>query len=324
MAWTITEMTEFERLVNEKNKHFERWKQSSLHALIALLKTPNPGKDAVQAEIDKIPDKKDTKYSAALTYLRKKFPGLDEVVKGGLKLKGFSGTTDEQGRINRAVLAMGRCYEVVGMCQKAMGKVIPSSVTSKNPAQWSELERKSTELFQKWLDDSRKVTSVDRVRSVFNNMEQALRDQNWEVVLYGTPEDPDPDNMGDDIDKAFAFVIPSENAYRVYLGASFWTEGEARIDVATVSHAKAASTPDQWRQEKKTKSAMDAAIVTTVHELCHVRAISGATAITDVKPGPYNLKTCMQRAKTEPHLALTNAENYAQFASALLMQKHFF
>jgi hypothetical protein len=83
MAWTITEMTEFERLVNEKNTHFERWKQSSLHALIALLKTPNPGKDAVQAEIDKLPDKKDTKYSAALAYLRKKFPGLDEVVKGG-------------------------------------------------------------------------------------------------------------------------------------------------------------------------------------------------------------------------------------------------
>jgi hypothetical protein len=69
---------------------------------------------------------------------------------------------------------------------------------------------------------------------------------------------------------------------------------------------------------------MDAAIVTTIHELCHVRAISGGTAITDVKPSPYNLAKCKQRAQTEPHLALTNAENYAQFASALLMEKHFF
>jgi hypothetical protein len=324
MAWTNTEITEFERLIKEKNKKFERFKESSLHALIALLKTTNPSKDAVQAEIDKIPDKKDEKYKAALTYLRKHFPGLDEVVKGGVKLKGFAGVLDEQNRMNRAVLAMSRCYEVVGMCQKAMGKVVANTVSSKSPAHWSEPERRATELFQKWLDGSRKSASVDRVRTVFNSMEDALRNQNWEVVLYGTPEDPDPENLGNNIAGAFAFVRPGENAYRIYLGASFWKEGAARIDVPTVTHAKAPETSDQWQQEKRTKTAMDAAIVTTIHELCHVRAISGGTAITDVKPSPYSLAKCKQRAETEPHLALTNAENYAQFASALLMEKHFF
>ena len=324
MAWTNVEMTEFERRLKAKNPNFERFIKSSLHSLIALLKTPNPTKAAVQAELDRIPDKKEGKYSDALGYLRRKFPGLDEVVKGGLKLQGFAGINDEQGRMNRAVLAMGRCYEVVGMCQKAIAKVIGNSVTSKTPAQWSEPERKATELFQKWLDGSRAVASVNRVRTVFNSMQQALRDQNWDVVVYGTPEDPDPDNMGPLIAGAYAYVIPSENAYRVYLGSSFWKEGDARIDIATVAHASAAATPEQWQQEKKTKSAMDAAIVTTIHELCHVRAISGNVDITDVQPSPYDWGVCKRNAKANPQLALTNAENYAMFASSLLMERHFF
>lgn len=324
MAWTITEITEFERLINAKNKHFERIKESSLHALIALLKTPNPTKAAVQAELDKLPDKKSTKYTAALSYLRRKFPGLDEVVKGGLHLQGFAGIVDEQNRLNRAVLAMGRCHEVVQMCQKALAKVVPNTMTSKSPAHWTGPERKATELFQKWLDDSRAAKSVDRVRTVFNNMDQALRGQDWEIVLYGTPEDPDPDNLGGVIPNAYAFVRPAENAFRVYLGAEFWKEGNARIDIPTVAHAKSAPTPEQWQKEKQTRTAMDAAIVTTIHELCHVRAISGSVDITDVQPNPYNWDVCKQRAKSEPHLALTNAENYAMFASTLLMEKHFF
>ena len=324
MAWTNVEMTEFERRLKAKNPNFERFFKSSLHSLIALLKTSSPTKTAVQAELDRIPDKKDTKYANALGYLRRKFPGLDEVVKGGLKLQGFSGINDEEGRMNRAVLAMGRCYEVVGMCQKAIGKVVGNSVTSKNPAQWSEPERKATELFQKWLDGMRAVASVNRVRTVFNTMQQALRDHDWEVVVYGTPEDPDPDNLGSLIAGAYAYVVPAENAYRIYLGSSFWKEGQARIDIATVAHANAPATSQQWQQEKQTKSAIDAAIVTTVHELCHVKAISGNVDITDVQPSPYDWEVCKQNAKSNPLLALTNAENYAMFASSLLMEKHFF
>ena len=323
MPWTITEMTEFERLLKVKNPHFERFFNSSLHGLIALLKTTNPTKAAVQAEIDKLADKKDKKYRDALNYLRRMFPGLDEVVRGGLKLQGFAGINDEQARLNRAVLAMGRCHEVVVMCQKAVLKVVSNTVSSKSPAHWSEGERKATELFQKWFDNSRNSTSVNRVRTIFNTMEEALRSEAWEIVVYGTPEDPDPQNMGGIIADAYAFVIPSENAFRIYLGALFWREGDARIDVATTTHSNAPNA-DQWKAEKKIKSAMDAAIVTTVHELCHVRAISGTTAITDVQPHPYDWGICKQRAKNSPNLALTNAENYAMFGSALLLEKLFF
>ena len=56
MAWTITEITEFERLIKVKNKHFERFRESSLHALIALLKkTPAPSK-AIAAAVSDLVD----------------------------------------------------------------------------------------------------------------------------------------------------------------------------------------------------------------------------------------------------------------------------
>jgi hypothetical protein len=326
MAWTATEIAQFKALVKTANSHFERFKQSSLHNLMSLVTTaPYPTAATVRSAIEALPDaKREKKYSGALTYLRINYPGLDEVKVGGFTYKNFSGTLDERGRLARAQLGVSRCYELVKNCQKAMTKVVANTATSSNSGNWSSDQRKATELFQKWFDNSRKYTSVSRVIAVFNSMEESLRGQEWEIVLYGTPEDPDPDAMGNDIDKAFAFVMPGQNAYRIYLGACFWAEGEARIDVATVTHAKAAPTPDAWREEKKTKVAMDAAIVTTLHELCHVRMISGPTAITDVKPDPYGLGTCKDRAQNAPNLALTNAENYAQFASALLMQKHFF
>jgi hypothetical protein len=326
MAWTATEMTEFERLVAAANSHFERFSKSSLHALIKLLKkTPAASADEVKSAIAAIPsNKKDTKYNAAINYLRINYPGVDAVVVGGYTYKGFTGVQDEKARLARAQLGVARCYELVTLCKTAVSKVVPDVATTGASATWPADKRKATELFQKWFDKGRRDSSVNRVRTVFNSMAESLRDNNWEIILYGTPEDPDPENMGPEIESAFAFVIPSQNAYRIYLGAQFWAGGNARIDIPTVTHAKVAETSDQWQAEKKTKTAMDAAIVTTLHELCHVRAISGGTAITDVKPNPYNLKTCMDRAANQYQLALTNAENYAQFASALLMQKHFF
>lgn len=326
MPWTATEIAEFERLVNAANTHFERFRRSSLHTLLGLLKTkPLPSSDAVKQAVAAIPEnKKDQKYRAAINYLRKNYPGLDTVQVGAFAYKGFSGTQNERERLARAQLGVSRCLEMINYCRTALGKVVANTVSSANPGSWNNQQRKSTELFQRWFDNKRTYTSVDRVRAVFNNMHDSLRTQNWEIVLYGTPEDPDPEGLGGVIADAFAFVVPDENAYRIYLGALFWVEGDTRIDVPTTTHAKSAPTEDQWRQEKKVKRAMDAAIVTTLHELCHVRAISVSPDITDVQPNPYDVGTCKQRAQSAPNLALTNAENYAQFASALWMEKHFF
>jgi hypothetical protein len=327
MPWTKAEITEFERRVNLANSHFARFKSSSLASLITLIKTtPLPTADAVRKAIAAIPaNKRDVKYVSAINYIRKNFPALDEVKSGGFTYKNFAGVQDEKARLVRAQRAPDLCYQLVLNCRKALGKVVANTATSSSPGSWSKDQQKATELFQRWFDASRQHSSVERVRQVFTAMENSLRSVDWEIILYGTPEDPDPEGYGGAIPNAFAFVIPSENAYRIYLGALFWKEGASDIDAPTVTHGSlSAPSEEQWREQKKTKSAMDAAIVTTLHELCHVRAISGATAITDVAPDPYGIPKCKQRAKTEPHLALTNAENYAQFASALLMEQHFF
>lgn len=321
MAWTNADANQFETIARHRDHDYLK---GSLKSLIALLKTPNPTKDAVQRILNSLAADKKKKYRRALSYLRRHLPGLDEVARGNLRLQAFNDVNEEDAKMNRAELAMGRCHEVVVMCQKATEKVQADGAMSKSPAQWSKTETKATELFKTWLDNSRAVTSVNRVRTIFAAMEQALRDQVWEVVLYGTVEQPDPENYGAVIANAYAFVIPAENAYRVYLGSLFWRDADARIDTPTVSHAFAPQTQELWRAEKKLKSALDAAVVTTVHELCHVRAISGATAITDVNPSPYDWKVCKQNAKNSPHLALTNAENYAMFGSSLLMEQMFF
>jgi Lysine-specific metallo-endopeptidase len=321
MAWTNADANEFETIARHRDRDYLK---GSLKSLITLLKTPNPTKEAVQRNLNSIAADKKKKYRRALSYLRRHLPGVDEVARGNLRLQAFTDVSEEDAKMNRAELAMGRCQEVVDMCRKALEKVVPATAMSKNPAQWSKTETRATELFKIWLDGSRGVPSVNRVRTVFATMAQALRDQVWEVVLYGTVEQPDPENYGSVIANAYAFVIPAENAYRVYLGSLFWREADARIDTPTVTHAFAPQTQELWRAEKKLKSAMDAAVVTTVHELCHVTAISGGTAITDVAPSPYDWKVCKQNAKDAPNLALTNAENYAMFGSSLLMEQMFF
>ncbi len=321
MPWTAADTAEFERKAYNRDNAFAK---GSLKGILAAVKSPTATKATVQAQWDLLSQETKRKYRRAIVYLQRHYPGVGEVSRGNLRLQAFNGYEDATAMMDRAEKAMTRCLEVVQMCQKAVAKVIDSSPASKTPATWSKAETKATELFKIWLDDSRNPTSVARVRMVFASMEQALRNQVWEVVVYGTAKDPDPEHYGSLVAGAYAFVIPSENAYRIYLGSSFWRDGDAKIDTPTVAHAFAAATPEIWQTEKKIKSALDAAVVTTVHELCHIRAISGTTAITDVQPNPYDWKVCKQNAKTQVISALTNAENYAMFGSSLLMESLFF
>ena len=331
MAWTQTERTEFIRRIKVANPKYERaYKKvslfkSALHDLVDLVDRgpPLPTAVQVQAELDQLSDKKDAKYNDPIQYLRRHFPGLDAQTVGNMVLVGFAGIANEDARRKRAVTGMGMVARVVSKVNEHLNYVVPNTVSSETPSVYSKNKLKcfSTELFQKWFDDTRKATSVNKVKGIFTTMFTALKNQMFDVVCYGTPEDPDPDNLGGGIEDAYAFVIPSENAYRMYLGSLFWNEENARIDVPTVAHAHAASTPDAWQTEKKTKVSMDASIVTMIHELTHVTMIAGCD---DVQPDPYGLAKCKWRAKNQPDQALNNAENYAQFASAILMKERFF
>lgn len=147
----------------------------------------------------------------------------------------------------------------------------------------------------------------------------ALSRRAFEVEVYGTPEEPDPESKG--MVDTYAYVDPAERAYRIYLAQLFFSEMAARVDVPTVAHGTFAPNQDQWIAEKKSKTAIDASLITMLHELTHIPMIGDTD---DVQPDPYDLPQCLQKARAHPHQAIKNAENYAQFASKIHMSQRFF
>ncbi len=215
-------------------------------------------------------------------------------------------------------------YRLCGQVDTRLRDVQPGDMsTAPAPAHWSATQRKSTELFQKWFDDKRPTKNLARVKKVFNKIQTALQNPAFEIVVYGVPEAKDMNPTGlvlsakdrTAVKDAFAFVMKAENAYRLYLASSFFHEDDTRVDVARPIKVQTAQTTDAWRQEKRTKVALDAAVITILHELTHINAIAGTN---DVPHDPYNAAVCKQNAKTTPENALNNAENYALFAKDVL------
>jgi len=75
-------IVDFEKELNRDNPHYERFKKSSLHDLVALLKRAMPRATAneVAAEMKKISPDKWSKYKNTRSYLLKKFPNLQTAV----------------------------------------------------------------------------------------------------------------------------------------------------------------------------------------------------------------------------------------------------
>jgi len=69
---------DFEAARKKDNSHYERFKTSSLHSLVDLLKREKPRANAseVAAEMKKVPDAKWIKYPNTKNYLLKNFPNL--------------------------------------------------------------------------------------------------------------------------------------------------------------------------------------------------------------------------------------------------------
>jgi hypothetical protein len=246
---------------------------------------------------------------------------LDRQQVGNHAYIGFKSIANGEARRDRAIFGMNKLRELATQCQARLAQVVAQSATSAPAATWNAEKRNATELFQKWFDATRKQSSLNEVARIFNNIVDSLSSKAFEVVVYGTPEDPDPEGQGQDIVGAFAYVVPSENAYRIYLAQHFFSEMAARVDVPTASHGISAPNQDQWRADKKSKTAIDASLITMMHELTHVPMIGDTD---DVDPDPYGLPECLNKARNSPHLAIKNAENYAQFASKIHMSQRFF
>jgi hypothetical protein len=296
---------------------------SSLKLLIAeLRKNPTPSAAAVEGVLAGIPLDKQRKYAGAIRFLRRNFPDLDREVVGGFVLLGFKSIPDAQNRKNRALASVQAVYRLAKICETTLSKVQVDAVMTKASAQWSKEENKATNLFKKWFDQGRRDMYRNAVRTVFTDMKTALENPNFELVVYATPEEDDVANRGwhlqpgnANLQNAFAFVIKNENAYRVYFARSFFLEGDTRIDIARPIQGMAARDDEEWDAQKRQKIALDASVITLLHELTHITMI-GDTA--DEPPDPYNAAVCKANAINQPQVAYNNAENYALFAKDLL------
>ena len=71
------DINEFMRRVRAANPHYERFKSSSLHTLVDVLKRPPiPDINSVQRELAHLPAESLTKYSSALEYMKNTVQGL--------------------------------------------------------------------------------------------------------------------------------------------------------------------------------------------------------------------------------------------------------
>lgn len=315
MAWQEANTTEFLRLVKVANPSFDRMhgltglgKGSSLQPLLKLLqsKTP-PAAPAVLDEVLRLlreQDGKVQKYHDALQYLVWNFPNLDEYQYANFKMKGFAFISDGQARKNRALNAMYALRRLIDDC-----KVVLNRVGLQQP--------KAQQLFHTWFDGSRKHSPrhLDKVRGIFDKMSEALKTQTFEVVIHGTPENPGENVNGQPSDNVFAYVRPSENAYRVYLCPMFFNE-EGAMPVFHVPGCQAGARVGVTNQMKgPILTALDATLITMLHELTHIKELGGTT---DVTPDPYDERKCLARALNDPTQATNNAENYAFFAKQVL------
>jgi len=315
MSWTEANTAEFIRLVKLANPNFDRMhglvglgKGSSLQSLIVLLKQKTPPlPSVVLAEVHRLLREKDAKvqkYQQAMQYLVWNYPNLDEYRYANITLKGFAFIADGEARKDRALNAMYALRRLVDDCKVAVRKA-----SLKEPA--------ASALFYTWFDGSRKHAPrhLDKVRRIFDTMSEALKTQTFEVVIHGTPEDPGDPVNGQSPTNVFAYVRPSENAYRVYLCPMFFNEEQA-MPVFHVPGCQAGARVGITNQlNGRILTALDATLITMLHEMTHIKALGGTT---DVTPDPYDEGACKKRALNDPTQATNNAENYAFFAKQIL------
>jgi Lysine-specific metallo-endopeptidase len=325
MAWA--QLNTFLARALADNRGFKEG-SSSLKLLIdELRKNPTPTAAAVELVLAGIPLDKQRQYAGAIRFLRRNFPDLDREVVGGFVLLGFKSIDDAQNRKNRALVSVQAVYRLAKICEATLSKVQVNVPMAKPQAQWTKEQDRATNLFKKWFDNDRRDMYRNPVRAVFTDMKAALENPNFELVVYATPEEDDvanrgwhltPGNAG--LQNAFAFVRKGENAYRVYFARAFFLEGDTRIDIARPIQGMAARDDAEWDAQKRQKIALDASVITLLHELTHITMI-GDTA--DEPPDPYNAAVCKANAINQPQIAYNNAENYALFAKELLESELF-
>lgn len=286
-----------------------------------LLKNPDMSGDAVRQAIDALPGDEKTRFKLYIQMIRELHPGIDEDVAGHVTYRGFKSRTDGVAKLRRVKEAWARMGDLLSTCNRYMSYVrdpsIGAAFGTSRPAQ-SDEEKRAIELYKTWFDASLKSTRISTVRKNFTDLYKAVTTQKFEIICDGDREVP-RGPCGCERNW-FGFVMKSDQRHRFYVCESFFNELAQQMG-GSCSLSVTPKVGQTWHAAKSSIfTALDASVITMLHELTHIQSL---TDTDDVQPDPYGIPFCQNLAKNYPDHALNNAENYAQFAKAVLLRLQF-
>jgi hypothetical protein len=305
-------------ITSDPNKN-NAYNGSQIKTLLTTLQTaPYPNGAAVQGLLNGLPGAEKTTFARLVKFVREFYPGVDEDVSGRVTYRGFKFRTNGDALLSRAKDAWTLMGKLTTTMQRYLTHVKDPSLLGfggTRGAQSSE-EDKAIKLYIQWFDKTQKMLRINEVKRIVGNLQKAVNSEDFQIICEGDPNDqnglcyPNPIAPGE-----FGEVRASDNLNRFYLGPVFFNALPQNIG-GTCSLSVTPKAGQTWEQAKAAIfTALNASTVTMLHELTHITAI-GST--DDVKPDPYNVARCKNRAANYPDIAIKNAENYALFAKDIL------
>ncbi|HEY4133302.1 MAG TPA: M35 family metallo-endopeptidase [Gemmatimonadaceae bacterium] len=360
--WDSKQLLLITERIQKANSHFERFKKSSIHDLVALVTTkpaPPPTKVSKALADLKANPEKFAKYREVHDYIAQNYPGLIDTTWGNVPL--FHGGTpevgsagDREGRVTHQThnvklvdftlgafgddpgefalsvaatfacmtalkLTIRACRDAMVRVQQAMPGIRPAkrgmfssrpapTVTPDGAGFYADPDVRN---YQTYLDLSLDPVGVDKVKLIFDNMVNLTWTRDIEVYYVPThPQIPF---------EYFAFVDQSERPpAKVSLGTLFFLSPHGLMHRPVVPPG-AHNPGGAAIADAKLGSALNATVVTIIHEFTHLPWIGN---LLDVQPNPYDEAVCIANAKNHTDRALTNAENYCLFAKKYVMASY--
>lgn len=282
---------------------------------------PSVSGEWVKSQIAGLSGTDKTKYHRIIRLLQELQPGVDEEKAGLVTYRGFKSRVNGKDKLQRVKDAWARITDLLTTCNRYMSYVRDPNVTGgyyMHRAAGSDEEKRATALYQTWFDKSLSHTRISSVRANFTNLFKAVTAQEFEIICDGDAEEPN--GVCGSEPGWFGFVMKADNRNRFYVSELFFNELTQQMGgncSLSVSPAKGKT----WQSTKSAiYSALDASVITMLHELTHIKSL---TDTDDVKPDPYGITFCKGMAENYPDYALQNAENYAQFSKDVLLKIQF-
>lgn len=299
-----------------------QFERSRLSALVEqLVQHPDTPAETVRQAIDALPGEEKTRFRLYIQMIRELHPGVDEDISGHVTYRGFKTRTNGVAKLRRVKEAWARMGDLLSTCNRYMSYVRDPSISAgygiARPVQ-SDEEQRAIDLYKTWFDASLRSTRISMVRKSFTDLYKAVTTQAFEVICDGDQESPyGPCGCERNW---FGFVMKSDQRHRFYVCDSFFNELAQQMG-GSCSLSVKPKVGQTWHATKSSIfTALDASVITMLHELTHIQSL---TDTDDVEPDPYEIPFCKNLARNYPDYALLNAENYAQFAKAVLLRLQF-